>query len=79
MCNHNLDVYLYNKLKDLINAHIKRSFDTFKIGSLDKLAGMFKDIELSRNINPSFGQHATNMDSDSTNIDLTVNVLTMGY
>ena len=44
-------------------------------GFTSKLEGMFKDMELSRDINIAF----RNMDREVTNIDLTVNILTMGY
>ncbi|TMW43368.1 hypothetical protein DOY81_011552 [Sarcophaga bullata] len=48
-------------------------------GFTSKLEGMFKDMELSRDINISFKQYVANMDGELTNIDLTVNILTMGY
>uniref|UniRef100_A0A2K6E1T5 Cullin-4A n=1 Tax=Macaca nemestrina TaxID=9545 RepID=A0A2K6E1T5_MACNE len=43
-----------------------------------KLEGMFKDMELSKDIMVHFKQHMQNQ-SDSGPIDLTVNILTMGY
>uniref|UniRef100_A0A1B0FQC9 Cullin-4A n=1 Tax=Glossina morsitans morsitans TaxID=37546 RepID=A0A1B0FQC9_GLOMM len=48
-------------------------------GFTSKLEGMFKDMELSRDINIAFKQYVVNMDGEVTNIDLTVNILTMGY
>lgn len=48
-------------------------------GFTSKLEGMFKDMELSRDINISFKQYVANMDGEFTNIDLTVSILTMGY
>ncbi|XP_015267261.1 PREDICTED: cullin-4A [Gekko japonicus] len=43
-----------------------------------KLEGMFKDMELSKDIMVHFKQYIQNQ-SDPGNIDLTVNILTMGY
>lgn len=43
-----------------------------------KLEGMFKDIELSRDLMSSFKNHMTNQRLDKP-IDLVVHVLTMGY
>uniref|UniRef100_A0A8C5VKR8 Cullin family profile domain-containing protein n=1 Tax=Microcebus murinus TaxID=30608 RepID=A0A8C5VKR8_MICMU len=43
-----------------------------------KLEGMFKDMELSKDIMVHFKQHVQNQ-SDLAPIDLTVNILTMGY
>lgn len=49
-------------------------------GFTSKLEGMFKDMELSKDINIAFKQHCGDLDSkDYINIDLTVNILTMGY
>lgn len=49
-------------------------------GFTSKLEGMFKDMELSKDINTAFKQHVANMDrKDLNSIDLTVNILTMGY
>ncbi|XP_005176013.1 cullin-4A [Musca domestica] len=48
-------------------------------GFTSKLEGMFKDMELSRDINIAFKQYVANMEGEFTNIDLTVNILTMGY
>lgn len=48
-------------------------------GFTSKLEGMFKDMELSKDINISFRQHCINLDKEYTTIDLTVNILTMGY
>lgn len=47
-------------------------------GFTSKLEGMFKDIELSKDINIAFKQHLSNM-SELINIDLTISILTMGY
>ncbi|CAL8119031.1 unnamed protein product [Orchesella dallaii] len=45
-----------------------------------KLEGMFKDMELSRDINVAFKQYVANLRTDfDSAIDLTVNILTMGY
>ncbi|KAK3094652.1 hypothetical protein FSP39_004482 [Pinctada imbricata] len=43
-----------------------------------KLEGMFKDMELSKDFMLSFKQHMQHIDSPG-GIDLTVNILTMGY
>lgn len=43
-----------------------------------KLEGMFKDMELSKDIMVHFKQYVQNQ-SDPGSIDLTVNILTMGY
>uniref|UniRef100_A0A8C1WZ27 Cullin 4A n=1 Tax=Cyprinus carpio TaxID=7962 RepID=A0A8C1WZ27_CYPCA len=43
-----------------------------------KLEGMFKDMELSKDIMIQFKQYMQNQ-SDPSNIELTVNILTMGY
>lgn len=43
-----------------------------------KLEGMFKDMELSKDIMIQFKQYIQNQ-SDPSNIELTVNILTMGY
>ncbi|XP_075281280.1 cullin-4A isoform X1 [Opisthocomus hoazin] len=43
-----------------------------------KLEGMFKDMELSKDVMVQFKQYMQNQ-SDPANIDLTVNILTMGY
>lgn len=49
-------------------------------GFTSKLEGMFKDMELSKDINIAFKQNCGDLDSkDYINIDLTVNILTMGY
>uniref|UniRef100_U5ERJ8 Cullin-4A n=1 Tax=Corethrella appendiculata TaxID=1370023 RepID=U5ERJ8_9DIPT len=49
-------------------------------GFTSKLEGMFKDMELSKDINIAFKQYMTNMESkELTNIDMTMNILTMGY
>lgn len=47
-------------------------------GFTSKLEGMFKDMELSKDINVAFKQHL-NGTQDQIPIDLTVNILTMGY
>ncbi|XP_033003618.1 cullin-4A [Lacerta agilis] len=43
-----------------------------------KLEGMFKDMELSKDVMVQFKQYIQNQ-KDPGNIDLTVNILTMGY
>lgn len=48
-------------------------------GFTSKLEGMFKDMELSKDMNISFKQHMSNADIEYTKIDLTVHILTMGY
>ncbi|XP_026684538.1 cullin-4A [Diaphorina citri] len=55
-------------------------------GFTSKLEGMFKDMELSKDINVAFKQYMGNLkeDKESTSnnalgIDLTVSILTMGY
>lgn len=48
-------------------------------GFTSKLEGMFKDMELSKDINVAFKQHCGNAEREYTSIDLTVNILTMGY
>ena len=47
-------------------------------GFTSKLEGMFKDIELSRDINTAFKQYADNA-NQSAKLELTVNVLSMAY
>ncbi|KAJ1531537.1 hypothetical protein ONE63_000212 [Megalurothrips usitatus] len=50
-------------------------------GFTSKLEGMFKDMELSKDINVSFRQYMMNARTAHllNNIDLTVSILTMGY
>lgn len=48
-------------------------------GFTSKLEGMFKDMELSRDINVAFKQQVFSMEVDLKSIDLTVSILTMGY
>ncbi|EEB20367.1 Cullin-4A, putative [Pediculus humanus corporis] len=49
-------------------------------GFTSKLEGMFKDMELNRDINIAFKQYMGNLkNSNLSGIDLTVNILTMGY
>lgn len=50
-------------------------------GFTSKLEGMFKDMELSRELMLAFKQYRTNAKSNnqSASIDMTVNILTMGY
>lgn len=48
-------------------------------GFTSKLEGMFKDMELSKDINIAFRQHCAGLEKDYDVIDLTVNILTMGY
>ncbi|XP_044764848.1 cullin-4A [Coccinella septempunctata] len=47
-------------------------------GFTSKLEGMFKDMELSKDINIAFKQHLNNA-QDLIPLDMTVNILTMGY
>lgn len=50
-------------------------------GFTSKLEGMFKDMELSKDINVAFKQYMGNVkeDAECSGIDLTVSILTMGY
>ncbi|XP_015188193.1 PREDICTED: cullin-4A-like isoform X1 [Polistes dominula] len=50
-------------------------------GFTSKLEGMFKDMELSKDINIAFKQYAGNLQHElsASNLDLTVSILTMGY
>lgn len=48
-------------------------------GFTSKLEGMFKDMELSKDINIAFRQHIEATETINIGIDLTVNILTMGY
>nr|CAG4647689.1 EOG090X01NX [Moina brachiata] len=49
-------------------------------GFTSKLEGMFKDMELSKDINIAFKQSSAHLNQpDMSSIDLTVNILTMGY
>jgi len=49
-------------------------------GFTSKLEGMFKDMELSKDVNNAFKQYVVNMNNpELVNMDLTVNILTMGY
>lgn len=49
-------------------------------GFTSKLEGMFKDMELSKDINVAFKQYMSNLKHHpASNIDLTVSILTMGY
>ncbi|KAH8276515.1 hypothetical protein KR026_006740 [Drosophila bipectinata] len=48
-------------------------------GFTSKLEGMFKDMELSRDINIAFRGHALSNNRDVHNLDLSVSILTMGY
>ncbi|XP_054266080.1 cullin-4A-like [Macrosteles quadrilineatus] len=49
-------------------------------GFTSKLEGMFKDMELSKDINVAFKQYMGNLRNLSvSNIELTVSILTMGY
>lgn len=47
-------------------------------GFTSKLEGMFKDMELSKDINIAFRQHIAN-NRKLISLDMTVNILTMGY
>lgn len=44
-----------------------------------KLEGMFKDVELSKDISITFRQYLSNTRVELTKFDMTVNVLTMGH
>ncbi|XP_060516323.1 cullin-4B [Cylas formicarius] len=48
-------------------------------GFTSKLEGMFKDMELSKDINVAFKQYLNINTRDLPPIDMTVNILTMGY
>ncbi|ENN80292.1 hypothetical protein HUJ04_012276 [Dendroctonus ponderosae] len=48
-------------------------------GFTSKLEGMFKDMELSKDINQAFKQHLTVNSRDLPQIEMTVSILTMGY
>ncbi|XP_033220142.1 cullin-4A isoform X2 [Belonocnema kinseyi] len=50
-------------------------------GFTSKLEGMFKDMELSKDINIAFKQYSGNLQNElsASNLDLTVSILTMGY
>ena len=49
-------------------------------GFTSKLEGMFKDMELSKDVNVAFKQYMAHTNQpDVTGMDLTVNILTMGY
>ncbi|XP_044736413.1 cullin-4B [Chrysoperla carnea] len=48
-------------------------------GFTSKLEGMFKDMELSKDINIAFRQYVEHVHKELLTIDLTVSVLTMGY
>lgn len=48
-------------------------------GFTSKLEGMFKDMDLSRELNIAFKQHLSGLPDKHDAIDLTVNILTMGY
>lgn len=48
-------------------------------GFTSKLEGMFKDMELSKDINVAFKQHLNVNTRNLAQIDMTVNILTMGY
>jgi len=47
-------------------------------GFTSKLEGMFKDMELSKDINVAFKQFMSNV-KNGTSLELTVSILTMGY
>ena len=57
----------------------------FSAGFTSKLEGMFKDMELSRDINSAFKQHVSHLTENdgsllaSDRIDLTVSVLSMAF
>ena len=50
-------------------------------GFTSKLEGMFKDMELSRDVNVAFKQHMQHLqtEGDREKIDLTVSVLSMAF
>lgn len=48
-------------------------------GFTSKLEGMFKDMELSKDINVAFKQHFHAITQNMEPLDMTVNILTMGY
>lgn len=48
-------------------------------GFTSKLEGMFKDMELSKDINVAFRQYLNNVSMELIPLDMTVNILTMGY
>ncbi|KAF5297248.1 hypothetical protein FQR65_LT10020 [Abscondita terminalis] len=48
-------------------------------GFTSKLEGMFKDMELSKDINVAFKQHLGIAMQNVVPLDMTVNILTMGY
>ncbi|XP_076033393.1 cullin 4 isoform X2 [Oratosquilla oratoria] len=48
-------------------------------GFTSKLEGMFKDMELSKDIMLAFKQHLQNMHRGGTSLELSVNILTMGH
>ena len=48
-------------------------------GFTSKLEGMFKDMELSKDINVAFKQHVMNVNRNLVPLDMTVSILTMGY
>lgn len=48
-------------------------------GFTSKLEGMFKDMELSKDVNIAFRTHMGTLAAEYSAIDLTVNILTMGY
>ena len=60
---------------------------SLRAGFTSKLEGMFKDMELSRDINVAFKQHMShlsgggqdNTSQEGDKIDLTVNVLSMAF
>ena len=58
-------------------------FSIIRAGFTSKLEGMFKDMELSRDINSAFKQHvshlADNVMTSGDKIDLTVSVLSMAF
>ena len=69
-------VTLCHKPSTLIVLHNRAGFTS-------KLEGMFKDMELSRDINSAFKQHVSHLSGDQDKfvdkIDLTVSVLSMAF
>jgi len=48
-------------------------------GFTSKMEGMFKDMELSKDINGAFKQHLTHSRSEACSVDLVTNVLSMAF
>ena len=63
---------------EFLKSPFSPSFSECGGGFTSKLEGMFKDMELSKDIVLAFKQHQQFLDSTGA-LDLTVNILTMGY